>query len=80
MEFNRLVAHTLEETDVRAALAELVARKQAGDELAVAPPVAVLSQFTERELTRLADLDQGNDAPPDPEELNRFFRRYTRTA
>ena len=50
MLFHELVEGVLEEADVRAALAELVARKQAGDELAVAPPVEALSRFAEAEL------------------------------
>ena len=80
MEFDHLVAGTLAEGDVRAALDELVARKQAGDELAVAPPVAVLSRFVEDELPRLAALDTVEDARADPELLNRYFRRYALTA
>src|SRR4051812_21808205 len=50
MLFQELVAGVLEEADVRSALAELVARKQAGDELAVARPVEALSSFAEAEL------------------------------
>ncbi len=66
----------LEEAAVRAALDELVARKQAGEELAVAPPVEVLSHFIERELPRLEALNEPDDAAGDVEELNGFFRRY----
>ena len=80
MEFARLVAGTLERSDVRAALDDLVARKQAGDELAVAPPVAVLSRFVENELPRLAALSAAEEAPTNPEDLNRFFRRYALAA
>ena len=80
MEFDRLVAGTLEEADVRAALADLVARKQAGDELAVAPPVAVLSRFVENELSRLETLRAADETRTDSEELNRFFRRYALAA
>ena len=80
MEFDRLVAGTLAEPDVRAALDALVARKQAGDELAVAPPVAALSRFVENDLPRLAALAAVEEARTDPEELNRFFRRYALAA
>lgn len=80
MEFDRLVAGTLKEPDVRVALEDLVARKQAGDELAVAPPVAVLSRFLEQELPRLAAHTAAEETPTDPEELNRFFRRYALVA
>ena len=60
--FPQLVESVLDEADVRAALAELVARKQAGDELAVAPPVEVLSRFIEAELPRLEALNEPDDA------------------
>ncbi len=80
MEFDRLVNRTLEEPEARAALQSLVERKQSGDELAVAPPVAVLSRFVEDELTRLAALNEADDAQADAEELNRFFRRYALAA
>ncbi len=80
MEFDRLVRGTLEKSEVRAALQSLVERKQAGDERAVAPPVAVLSQFVQDELTRLATLDEADDAQADAEELDRFFRRYALAA
>ena len=80
MEFDRLVAGTLEASDVRAALDDLVARKQAGDELAVASPVVALSRFVEDELPRLAALTADDEAQTDPELLNRFFRRYALAA
>lgn len=57
---------------MRAALAELVARKQAGEELAV----EVLSRFIEAELPRLEALNEPDDVSGDVEELNGFFRRY----
>ena len=57
MLFAQLVENVLEEPEVRAALDELVARKQAGDELAVAPPVEALSRFVEVELARLESLN-----------------------
>ncbi len=48
MLFAQLVETVLDEADVRAALDELVARKQAGEELAAAPPVEALSRFNRR--------------------------------
>ena len=80
MEFDRLVRGVLEEPEVDAALQSLVERKRAGVELAVAPPVIVLSQFVQDELTRLATLEEADDAQADVEELNRFFRRYALAA
>ena len=66
MLFAQLVEGVLDEADVRAALAELVARKQAGEELAVAPPVEALNK--------------PDDAAGEVEELNGFFRRYALAA
>ncbi len=62
MLFAQLVEAVLDEADVRSALAELVARKQAGEELAVAPPVQALSRFIEAELPRLEALNEPDDA------------------
>lgn len=76
MLFRELVNAVLEEADVRAELDELVARKQAGHELAVAPPVEALSRFIEAELPRLEALNQPEETSAEVEELNRFFRRY----
>ena len=59
MLFAQLVEGVLDEADVRTALDELVARKQAGDELAVAPPVEALSRFIDAELPRLEALNAG---------------------
>ena len=74
--FAQLLESVLEEVEVQAALADLVARKQAGDELAVAPPVEVLSRFAEAELARLESVNEPDEVVPNVEELNRFFRRY----
>ena len=80
MLFAQLVEGVLDEADVRLALDELVARKQAGDELAVAPPVEALSRFIEAELPRLEALAEPDDAAGDVDELNGFFRRYALAA
>jgi predicted nucleotidyltransferase len=80
MQFARLVDGVLFETVVRNALDELVARKQAGDELDVAPPVAVLSHFIEHELARLQRLAEPDEAAGDVETLSAFFRSYALAA
>ena len=80
MLFTQLVEGVLDETDVRLVLAELVARKQAGEELAVAPPVEAPSRFIEAELPRLEALNEQDDAAGDVDELNGFFRRYALAA
>ena len=79
MLFAQLIEGVLNEADVRAALDELVARKQAVDE-AVAPPVEALSRFIEAELPRLEALNEPDDAAGEVEELNGFFRRYALAA
>jgi uncharacterized protein len=76
MRFEQLVEAVLDEADVRAALDDLVARKRAGEELAVAPPVKELASFIDAELPRLDALNEPEDATGDAEELNSFFRRY----
>jgi len=80
MLFAQLVEGALEECETRAALAELVARKQAGDELAVAPPIEALSRFIELELARLETLKVPNDVVVEGEGLNSLFRRYALAA
>ncbi len=76
MRFAQLVEAVLDEAEVRAALNELVVRKQAAEELAVAPPVEALSRFLEVELPRLEALKEPDEATAEVEELNGFFRRY----
>jgi predicted nucleotidyltransferase len=76
MLFAQLIENVLVEAEVRVALADLVARKQAGDELAVAPPVEVLSRFAEAELARLESINEPDEVMPDVEALSRFFRRF----
>ncbi len=76
MLFAELVEGVLEEPEVRAALHELIARKQAAEELSAAPPVEALSRFIELELPRLETLREPDDSAGEVEELNGFFRRY----
>jgi predicted nucleotidyltransferase len=76
MQFARLIDGVLYEAVVRHALDELVERKKAGEELAVAPPVEVLSIFIEHELARLESLADPDEGAGDVEVLNGFFRHY----
>jgi hypothetical protein len=76
MQFARLVDGVLFETVVLDAVDKLVARKQTGDELALAPRVEVLSRFIEDELVRLEGLAAPDDAVGSVETLNGFFRQY----
>ncbi|HET6407871.1 MAG TPA: nucleotidyltransferase domain-containing protein [Chthoniobacteraceae bacterium] len=76
MLFQQLLDAVLEESEVRAALDELVVRKMAGLELAMASPVEVLSDFVVVELARLDALVSPAESDPDVEMLNGLFRRY----
>lgn len=80
MLFADLVESVLEEADVRVALAELLERKQSGEELAAGPPVEALSRFIAAELPRLEAVNEPEHAAGDAEELNSFFRRYALAA
>ena len=76
MLFAELVESVLEEADARQALEELVARKQCGEELAVAPPVNALSRFIKAEFARLDALAVPAERAGDVVQLNCFFRRH----
>lgn len=75
IEFSSLVEAMVEDEQLRRTIDELVARKQAGDELDRQPRITIISEFIERELTRLekttGDLPK---ARPDIERLNVLFR------
>ena len=70
----------LDGADVRAALDELIAHNQAGEELGVAPPVETLSRFIEAELPGLEALNEPDDDAGEMEKLNSFFSRYALAA
>jgi predicted nucleotidyltransferase len=76
MRFATLVDQVLDEAEVRAAVDDLVVRKSAGEELAVAPAVEVLSRFIEAEFPRLDALIAPAESAGDVEDLSRFFRRH----
>ena len=73
MLFAQLIEGVLDEADVRLALDELVARKQAGEELAVAPPAEALTRFIEAELPRLEALNEPDDSAGEVEETKRLL-------
>ena len=76
MLFDELVAQVLDEPEVREAIAELVARKRAGDELDSAPRVEALDRFIKTELPRLESLLPAEEVLPRIEPLNRFFQEH----
>ncbi len=76
MLFDELVEGVVDEADVRAAIANLVARKKAGDELDRGPKDAVLSRYIDAELASLEHIPREEEAAPDAAELNRFFQSH----
>lgn len=61
MEFDQLVAATVDEPELRVAIDRLVADKRAGTELGKGARIAAISDFVERELKRLRGV--GGDQP-----------------
>jgi len=76
MLFEDLVAEVVDDVELRAAIANLLARKRAGDELGRAPRDAVLSDFIATELLRLEQLPVAEETAPDVDALNHFFQSY----
>lgn len=76
MRFDELVEGVVEDANLRAAIANLLARKRAGDELGRAPKDPVLSAYIDRELALLGHPEPSNEPVPDSQALNRFFQRY----
>ena len=61
---------------IRAAIANLLARKKAGDELDRGPKDVVLSRYIDAELAGLEHIPIEEEPAPDPVELNRFFQSH----
>jgi len=79
IEFDRLVAATVDEAPLKAAIADLLAAKRAGAELDYGPRDAVLSGFAESELLRFEGTAGGRDDPtPTPEKVDVLFRETLR--
>jgi len=76
MLFDELVAGVVEDADVRAAIANLVARKKAGAELDRSPRDPVLGPYIAAELASLEHIQPDEEPAPDPAALNRFFQRH----
>jgi len=76
VQFARLVEGVLHETVVRSALEDLLARCREGGNLAVAPPVELLSHYIKDELLRLTELAEPEESEGDVEALNGLFRYY----
>jgi predicted nucleotidyltransferase len=75
VEFERLVATTVENPALRAAIDDLLAQKKAGTEQDVGPRLPTLHDFIEAELERQADAEfPDSPSRPGPAPLNDFFR------
>jgi len=57
------------------AIADLVTRKVAGDELDRGPRVEALDEFIQAEIPRLRRVLPPEEVAPETEPLNRFFQR-----
>lgn len=66
----------VEDADVRTAIANLLARKKAGDELDRGPKDVVLSRYIDAELAGLEKIQSEEEPAPDPAVLNHFFQSY----
>jgi predicted nucleotidyltransferase len=76
MLFDELVEAVVEDSEVCVAIASLLARKKAGEELDRGPKDAVLSRYISAELLRLEQIQFAEEAVPDAEALNHFFQSY----
>lgn len=79
MEFEKLVDATVTDASVRAAIAQLLEGKRAGNELDESPRDPVLSEFVEREIARLGSTAGARKDPAPPvEKLDELFRAAVR--
>ncbi len=78
MEFDELVAQTVDAEPLRRAIADLIEKKRDGEELDLGPQIPEISRFIEREIERVEGMEEGATPPQrekgSMEELNRFFR------
>lgn len=75
MQFSRLVEALVDDSALRAAIADLAAAKRTGGELDEGPRVPEISEFIEAELSRLeVRVTRRADLAPPVDELNVLFR------
>lgn len=74
MEFETLVNAQVDSPEIKQAIADLLERKKAGQELDRQPKIEVLSNFIQAELTRLEKLNPREREKPNFEKLNEIFR------
>lgn len=75
VEFAQLVAGTVTDASLLAAIEDLLAKKRAGLEKDRAPRIAALSDYIEAELSRLETLQISEAERPGVELLNEYFRK-----
>ena len=76
MEFEILVETMVTDSRLKSAIAKLLDRKLAGEELQRGPRIAEISNYIDQELARLSDTPDWDVAESkDGEELDRFFQK-----
>jgi hypothetical protein len=76
MLFEQLVDGVVEDADVRAAIANLMANKRAGEEMDRGAKDIVLGRYIDAELASLEHIQPEDEPASDTAELNRFFHRH----
>jgi uncharacterized protein len=74
MEFETLVETQVDSPEIKQAIADLLLRKKAGQELDRQPKIDVLSHFIGTELARLEKIDVREREKPNFEKLDEIFR------
>lgn len=78
MGFMELMQATLEDSSLNDAITNLVERKSRGEELDRSPRIFTISNFIEKELTRLAAITPPKTELPSPDGLDEFLRKTIR--
>lgn len=76
MEFSKLVESQVDSAELNKAIEKLLERKMSGEELDLAPRIAIIHEFLETEIQRLEKVLEGYDInlKPDTRKLNQLFR------
>lgn len=75
MEFQKLVDGVVDDSALRTAIDELLERKKAGFETGRGPRIPIISNFIDREITRLAGAHPKPGKTRDPARLDEIFRQ-----